>query len=99
VRSTDRILVLLAFGLALAPSPPAAGADLTFMVSTTEDGADANPGDGICATSGGKCTLRAAVMESNHTASGTVEVHVPANASPYVLTIPPSGLGDEASGA
>jgi CSLREA domain-containing protein len=98
VRSTDRFLVFLALGLALAASPPAPGADLTFTVNTTEDGADANPGDGICATSGGTCTLRAAVMESNHTASGTVEVRVPANASPYVLTIPPSEPGGEASG-
>jgi CSLREA domain-containing protein len=96
VRSTDRFLVLLALGLAL--SPPAAAADLTFMVNTTTDDVDANPGDGVCATSGGLCTLRAAVMESNHTASGTVEIRVPASASPYVLTIGPSGLGDEASG-
>jgi CSLREA domain-containing protein len=83
---------------ALAIPHMGTAADHTFTVNTTADGVDANPGDGVCATSGGLCTLRAAVMESNHTASGTVEIIVPANASPYVLTIPPSGLDGEESG-
>src|SRR5258708_27679594 len=76
----------------------AAAADHTFTVNTTADGVDANPGDGVCATSGGLCTLRAAVMESNHTASGTVEIIVPANANPYVLAVLPTGSDGEESG-
>lgn len=36
-----------------------------FTVDQIFDGADATPGDGICATGGGSCTLRAAVMETN----------------------------------
>lgn len=36
-----------------------------FAVDTGNDAADASPGDGICASAGGDCTLRAAVMEAN----------------------------------
>jgi len=36
-----------------------------FTVDQVFDGIDANPGDGICATVRGDCTLRAAVMETN----------------------------------
>jgi CSLREA domain-containing protein len=37
----------------------------TFTVNSTGDGADASPGNGACATSGGVCTLRAAIQEAN----------------------------------
>jgi CSLREA domain-containing protein len=36
-----------------------------FMVTSTVDGADALPGDGVCAALGGLCTLRAATEEAN----------------------------------
>lgn len=36
-----------------------------FTVGNNGDGADALPGDGMCATSGGACTLRAATQEAN----------------------------------
>ncbi len=36
-----------------------------FLVNSTVDAVDANPGDGVCATSGGVCTLRAATLEAN----------------------------------
>jgi CSLREA domain-containing protein len=35
----------------------------TFTVNDLGDAADANPGDGVCATAGGVCTLRAAIQE------------------------------------
>ena len=35
----------------------------SFYIDYTGDGDDANPGDGICATTGGQCTLRAAIEE------------------------------------
>jgi CSLREA domain-containing protein len=38
---------------------------VTFIVDSGGDAPDANPGNGICATAGGACTLRAAVMEAN----------------------------------
>jgi len=48
-----------------------------FTVNQTFDGADANPGDGLCATGGGSCTLRAAVMETNALA-GADSISIPA---------------------
>lgn len=44
---------------------PLALSAATFTVNSTDDGPDANPGDGVCATSGGTCTLRAAIQEAN----------------------------------
>jgi len=41
-------------------------------VNTTNDGADINIGDGICADANGHCTLRAAIEESNASAGGDV---------------------------
>ena len=37
----------------------------TFTLTSTGDGGDATPGDGICADGGGACTFRAAIEESN----------------------------------
>lgn len=37
----------------------------SFVVTTTLDEVDANPGDAVCATAAGACTLRAAVQEAN----------------------------------
>ena len=37
----------------------------TFTVNSANDAVDAHPGDGICADSTGRCTLRAAITESN----------------------------------
>src|SRR5688572_13580573 len=48
--------------VALAVSP-VQGANLS--VNSTADQSDANPGDGLCATGAGVCTLRAAIQEAN----------------------------------
>ena len=37
----------------------------TYTVNSDVGDADANPGDGLCATSGGQCTLNAAIQEAN----------------------------------
>jgi CSLREA domain-containing protein len=42
-----------------------AAAAATFVVNSTGDGADTAPGNGVCAASGGGCTLRAAIQEAN----------------------------------
>ncbi|WP_158552498.1 choice-of-anchor Q domain-containing protein [Spirosoma telluris] len=47
----------------LSFEPPAC--PTSFIVNNLGDGTDANPGDGVCATSGGVCTLRAAMQEAN----------------------------------
>lgn len=55
----------LAAGLVVStPFAPAAQA-ASFVVDNLGDAADANVGDGICATAGGVCTLRAALQEAN----------------------------------
>lgn len=48
----------------MATSAAAASA-AGFTVDSTADAPDATPGDGVCAASGGACTLRAAVGEAN----------------------------------
>ncbi len=42
-----------------------AGQAAVFTVTTSNDGLDVAPGDGICATFSGACTIRAAVQEAN----------------------------------
>ncbi len=53
-------MILLAGGLFVANVNAA-----TFLVNTTLDTQDANPGNGVCADSGGLCSLRAAITEAN----------------------------------
>lgn len=64
----------------------------TFTVNNAADGVDVNPGDGICATVGGFCTLRAAIMEANALA-GADTITLPAGV--YTLTI--AGADEDAS--
>ena len=42
-----------------------AAAQTTFFVTSAADAGDTSPGNGVCAASGGACTLRAAIQESN----------------------------------
>ena len=55
--------LILAATLTMLMSPSSSSAE-TFVVNDTRDVADAQC-DGVCATSDGKCTLRAAVQEAN----------------------------------
>lgn len=64
----------------------------TFTVNSITDATDANPGDGNCATSGGLCTLRAAIQETNALANVDTII-IPAGT--YQLTI--SGTGEDES--
>ncbi len=57
-------LPALAFAAALGGSVSEAHA-APFLVTAAGDAPDASPGDGNCATAGGPCSLRAAVMEAN----------------------------------
>lgn len=52
-------------GLAVDDLIITAFAPLGFTVNSLLDTSDANPGNGACATSGGVCTLRAAIEEIN----------------------------------
>jgi CSLREA domain-containing protein len=63
-----------------------------FQVNTTSDTIDVNLGDGVCADSGGQCSLRAAVMQANALA-GQDTIHAPAGL--YLLTR--GGTGEDAA--
>jgi CSLREA domain-containing protein len=63
---------LMALSLSISSVVCAAGP--TFAVNSTADAHDANVGNGICAASGGACTLRAAVEEANHTTGALILV-------------------------
>ena len=58
------LAVAIALGAVLGLSA-ASAAGLTFVVNSTVDSVDANVGDGLCRTSAGTCTLRAATQEAN----------------------------------
>jgi CSLREA domain-containing protein len=80
------LVLSAALGAAFAPAATAA----TFNVNSVADAVDATPGNGTCATAGGVCTLRAAIMEAN-ALPGSHTINVPAGL--YALTIP--GIGEE----
>ena len=78
-----RILIgiTLTAGLLLGIGAEAA----TFTVNSTADAVDAAPGDGVCATAGAVCTLRAAIQESNAFAgTDTVAFNI-AGAGPHTI--------------
>jgi CSLREA domain-containing protein len=82
------LIVLLSAGI----SSNASAAE--FNVNSIADAADANPGDGICATEAGGnvCTLRAAIQEANASA-GNDTINIPLGT--YSLAI--AGEAEDAS--
>src|SRR5215470_4293428 len=66
-----------------------------FNVNSTQDAVDVDPGDGICATATGECTLRAAIQEAN-ALPGPDEIFVPG--AVYTITIPGANEDCAASG-
>jgi CSLREA domain-containing protein len=83
--------------LALAASVARAAAPV-FTVNTTEDAVDAAI-DGVCATSNGTCSLRAAIMEVNHRQDGgNTEATIVLPAGTYLLTLPRGGADGESDG-
>lgn len=96
---TPLCVIVFVLGLAAVPSNAATTekpGGPTFLVNSTLDLADINPGDGICeATVGaGNCTLRAAFMEAEYQAGSTISIP----AGTYLLTIPSDRSGDGAHG-
>lgn len=67
-----------------------------YNVDSTADLVDDNPGNGVCHAANGHCTLRAAVMEANRSASGSV-IALPAGT--YKLQIPPAAAYTDTTGA
>ena len=89
VRATFAVALgttLVASAAAFAPTATAA-AGATFVVNSTLDSADAKA-DGVCATSAGDCTLRAAIMEANkNSGSAIINFNIPGSG---VQTIAPA---------
>ena len=75
-------------------APGAAGAAV-LTVTTSDDGADANVGDGICATTLKTCTLRAAVQTAN-ALPGADSIVLPAGT--YLLKVGFAGEDTAAGG-
>ncbi|MFQ5470197.1 MAG: choice-of-anchor Q domain-containing protein [Gammaproteobacteria bacterium] len=66
----------------------------TFTIDSISDAVDQNPGDGICATSGAVCTLRAAIQESNAW-PGTDSIVFPNSQNTYIFSV--NGINEELS--
>jgi CSLREA domain-containing protein len=99
LRSAGRAAVAL-FSL-VASARASAVIVKTFTVNSTADAVDETPGDGVCETHLGNhtCTLRAAVMEANHTASGLTKIVFPPGPQTVnALSIPIGGTNDETTG-
>jgi CSLREA domain-containing protein len=62
---TLRVAVIALLALFGGSASPGGISAASFTVDSTVDAVDANPGDGVCATVDGGCTLRAAVQETN----------------------------------
>ncbi|MEO5558106.1 MAG: hypothetical protein ABIO49_00350 [Dokdonella sp.] len=87
-------VLLLAATLAIAS---VALADTTFNVNTAADQIDQDVSDGLCQTSNGTCSLRAAIMQANHL-SGPGTAHILLSAGTYTLTRPATESGGEDNG-
>lgn len=60
----------------------------SFLVTSTDDLVDANPGDGLCqVTAGGPCTLRAAIQEANRLAGDGRPDHITIPPGTYAIAI------------
>ncbi|MCX6463890.1 MAG: right-handed parallel beta-helix repeat-containing protein [Pseudonocardiales bacterium] len=86
--------VLLALVLAVVFASSSALA-VSHRVDTTADAPDVAPGDGVCATAAGECSLRAAIQEANAT---IVADQIVLPAGTYTLTVPPAGANLAESG-
>ena len=69
-----RVVTLLFAVVVCLLAAPASASALTYTVDSTADEADAVPGTAGCLTAGLKCTLRAAIEESNFSAGTPDEI-------------------------
>ena len=74
----------------------AEAAVLQLRVDSTADEVDAQPGDGLCRTAAGRCTLRAALQEAvaddNVIVAGSTEARIVLPAGRFKITRPPNPL-------
>ncbi len=73
--------------------------DGSFVVTATNDDPDTTPGDGLCLTGSGSCSLRAAIEEANARAgANTIHFNIPASdpgCTAGTCTIAPVSVFDE----
>jgi hypothetical protein len=82
-RLTAKVFFTALIALGLTLFMPGIIHAATFTVDSTGDGADSAL-DGLCAASGGACTLRAAIAEANNTAGPhTINFNIPTSDSGY----------------
>lgn len=77
-----------------AQEPPT----VAMNVNTVADLIDDNVGDGLCHTSAGTCSLRAAVMQANHLSTPNLIVAISLPAGTFTLTRAPAPGNGEDSG-
>jgi CSLREA domain-containing protein len=68
------VLVAALIALACVFVMPAFASAKSFEVDSTADETDAAPGDGVCLTASGECTLRAAIVEANSLDEGEDQI-------------------------
>jgi CSLREA domain-containing protein len=92
-KHNKRILTkVLIIGFFLIAVFQGAASSATFTVNSAADEADANPGNGTCATANSVCTLRAAIQEANAVSEDDI-INIPAGV--YLLTI--AGTSEDAA--
>lgn len=70
-----------------APLTPVQAAGGKYVVTSTLDTSDANPGDNVCKDAGGVCTLRAAVEEANaHAGKDTITFKITSSPGPWTIS-------------
>ena len=69
-----------------APQPVAAQFVIALTVNGAGDAPDADPGDGVCDTGTGTCTLRAAIQTSNAVAGADMVAFDLVGAGPHTIT-------------
>ncbi|MGB7203497.1 MAG: FG-GAP-like repeat-containing protein [Pyrinomonadaceae bacterium] len=80
----DKDLIIVEEGKS-SPTTLMSAPEAAFTVNNAGDQVDANPGNGVCATAGAVCTLRAAIMEANHLA-GTDSITINAGINTTLST-------------
>jgi hypothetical protein len=87
--------VVLASALLFSLNLQTAAAEI-FVVDSVIDGVDAVPGDGLCATALGTCTLRAGIQEAN-ALDGIDLIELPATPPPSQYSLTLSGDNEDAA--
>src|SRR5688572_12734625 len=78
----------------VVPVPTPAHA-ATYVVNDTRDRVDSRPGNGVCRTSSGTCSLRAAVQEANARSGADV---ITLRSGTYTITRAPTNDNDITTG-